>query len=246
VSGAATSYVTARFLTPDYYVQGRDTALSCPLWLNGALVAPTEAGSTVSIYDASNTAIVSGAAVSVVGSVATYTLAGATTSSRSRGMGFRTEWSLIRSGVPTTYRNAAGLIRCELAPVIADADLYRRESGLNPSGAAPLSRQLTTYQDYRDEAWITIHGRLSARGSLPHLIMEPTALREPHLFLTLHLVFEDFRSRLGNEAWQQKSADYLARFDKAWADLRFEYDTTDSGQSDGRRKRSANPSVWFL
>lgn len=243
MSGATTSYVTARFLTPDYIVRGSDNALSCPLWRDGALVAPTQAGSTVTVYDGANTAVYT-AGVTVAGSIAGVTIpAISLPSTLSLGMGWRVEWSLVVSGATTVYRNNAGLVRSQLAPVVTDADLFRRESALNPTGNAPVS-SLTDFQDYLDEAWVTIHGRLTGKGNLPHLIMEPTALREPHLYLALHLIFQDFRTRL-NETWKEKADEYLARFDKAWDGLAFEYSTGDSGQSDGRRKRAANPSIWL-
>lgn len=244
MSGATSTFRTARFLTPDYLVRGQDNAISCPLWADGALVAPTQAGSTVSIYDASNTAIVSAAPVTVAGNIATYTiLAASLPASLSFGMGWRVEWSLIVSAVATPYRNSAGLVRSRLVPVVTDADLFRRESSLNPSGTAPIS-SLTDFQDYLDEAWITIHGQLVGKGRLPHLIMEPSALREPHILLALHLIFEDFRTRL-SETWKEKSETYRARYAASWDALAFEYDSTDSGQSDGRRKRSATSTIWL-
>lgn len=247
MSGSATTHLTARFLTADYLTRGRDNDLSCPLWRDGALVAPTEAGSTVSIYDASGTAIVSAAAVTVTGSIATYTLAAALVpTSLQLGMGWRVEWSLVVAGVtpsPRMFRNNAGLVRSELAPVITDADLFRRVTALNPDHAAPLST-LTDYQDFLDEAWVTLHGRVVGKGSLPHLIMEPSALREPHLLLTLQLIFEDFQTRL-NEQFATQAADYREQFKAAFGELRFEYDMADSGRSDGRRKRAASPTVWL-
>lgn len=248
MGGSATSFLTARFLTPDYLVQGVNNALSCPLWQDGAAVAVTQAGSTVSIYDGSNTAIVSAAPVTVIASIPTYTvLAASLPSTLSRGMGWRVEWSLVIAGVtpsPRVFRNAAGLTKSALVPVIADGDLFRRESALNPAGAAPIS-SLTDYQDYIDEAWITLHGRLVGKGSLPHLIMEPSALREAHLTLTLHLIFQDFRTRLA-ETWREKAEDYAGQYKAAWSDLVFEYDTSDSGQSDGRRKRAAGATRWLM
>lgn len=242
MSGASTSFVTARFLTSDYLVQGRDNALSCPLWQSGALVAPSSG--TVSIYDPANTAIVNAAAVTVAGNVATYTVPAATLpASLSRGMGWRVEWTLTVASVASVYRNSAGLVKCALAPVITDADLYRRKSGLDPSGGAPLS-SLTTFQSFIDEAWVTLVGKLVGKGNLPHLVMEPSALREPHLLLTLALIFEDFATRL-SETHRETADRYMDRFEKAWSELAFEYDTSDSGQSDGRRKRSASPTLWL-
>lgn len=244
MSGSSTTFTTARFLTPDYLVQGRDNAITCPLWRNGALVAPTQAGSTVSVYDAANNPIVNGAAVTVTGSIATCTIpASVLPSTLSRGMGWRVEWSLLVAGVVTVYRNSAGLVKCELAPVVTDDDLYRRESALDPAGSAPVST-LTTYQDFIDEAWVTLHGRLVGKGNLPNRIMEPSALREPHMMLALHLIFNDFRTRL-NETWKEKADEYKVAWRDAYDGLAVEYDTTDSGASDGRRKRSMSPTVWL-
>lgn len=242
MSGSSTTYTSARFLTPDYLVQGQDNAISCPLWRDGAVTAPSSG--TVTVYSATGATIVSAAAATVTGSIATYTIPAASLpASLNRGMGWRIEWSLVVSSVTTVYRNSCGLVRSQLAPVITDADLFRRESSLNPSGSAPIS-SLTDYQDYIDEAWITILARLAGKGNLPHLIMEPSTLREPHLMLTLHLIFQDFRTRL-TETWSVKAADYEERFEKSWNALSFEYDSTDSGAADGRRKRSANPTIWF-
>lgn len=244
MSGSATTFRTARFLTADYLVRGEDNAIACPLWASGALVAPTQSGSTVTVYDPSNVAVVSAAAVTVTGSIATYTIPAASLpSTRSFGMGWRVEWSLIVNGTATVYKNNAGLVRSRLAPMITDADLFRREGTLDPSGASPIS-SLGNFQAFIDEAWITLIGRLVAKGSLPHLIMEPAALREPLLMLTLHLVFEDFRTRL-NETWGQKATDYAGKWEKAWAGLSFEYDSGSSGQADSR-KRQARPSVWLM
>lgn len=242
--GAETTYTTARFLTPDYLVQAQSNVIRCPLWASNALVAPTQAGSTVSVYDPENTAVVNAAAVTVTASIAQYTIASGTlpTSLQLR-MGWRIEWTLIVAGVTTVYRNSAGLIRSRLAPVVADADLYRRVSALNPTVTAPLS-SLTSYQDFLDEAWVTILARLALKGSLPHLIMEPSNLREVHLLLTLAGIFEDFSTRL-SEAFGMQAKEYRARYERAWGELAFEYDADDDGQSDGRKKRSANPTVWL-
>lgn len=237
------SQPTARFLTAHYIVQGQDTQIACPLVYENALIEPDEG--TVTIYEPNGTVLVNAAAIEIESSMATYRVLGTATSARARGMGWRVVWHLTTTGGfagTRDYGNAAGLVRSELAPVVADADLYRRENCLNPAGPAPVST-LTTYQDKIDEAWTTLHGRMCGKGSLPHLVMEPAALREAHLTLTLHLIFEDFRTRL-NETWREKAVDYETKSKAAWSDLRFEYDTSDTGSST-RRKRSAGATAWL-
>jgi len=241
-AGSATSFLTARFLLPDYLVRARDTALSCPVWQDGALVPPDSVG-TATIYDSSNTAISNGATVTT-GSISTYTVPAADVpSTLSLGTGWRVEWALTFTSVDRVFRNMAALVRSDLAPVVADNDLFRRVSGLDPAGTKPI-HSLSDLQDYRDEAWVIIVGLLINLGNLPHLIVEPTALREAHLTLSLALIFEDFTTRL-NEKHRETAAMYRERFTAAWAALRFEYDTAHQGRAGSRRKISAVGSVWL-
>jgi hypothetical protein len=116
-------------------------------------------------------------------------------------------------------------------------------SALDPSASDPITTE-TDYQAKIDEAWTVIIGRLVGAGNLPHLIMEPSAMRESHLLLTLALIFEDLGSRL-NEAHATQGATYRSRYEAAWGELRFEYDTSQTGRADGRRKRAAAPSIWL-
>jgi len=241
-AGATTTHTTARFLAPDYLVQGLDNVLSCPLWASAGLVAP--ASGTCTVYDASNSVISTGA-VTVTASIATYTVSAAEVpSTLQRGTGWRVEWSLVvGSTTLPTIRNSAALVLSILTPVVTDADLFRRVSALNPSANDPITVE-TDYQDKLDEAWTSILGRLVGAGNLPQLIMEPSAMREPHLLLTLALIFEDLGSRL-NEAHAAQGAMYRTRYEAAWSDLRFEYDTSQTGRADGRRKRGASATVFL-
>lgn len=241
-AGAETTRLSARLLGPDLLERGRPNALSCPLYQNGALVAPTQSGSTVSIYDAAGTVQVDAAAVTVSGSVARYSYTPAT--SLSLAEGWRVEWSLIVAGTTHVFRNTAALVRFALYPVISDPDLFRRVSGLDPSGSSPIS-SVADYQDYIDEAWAKIQLGLINKGNRPNLILEPTALRELHLNETLHLIFDDFATRL-NAAYTKQAESYRAKASNAWGELRFVYDVSDAGKSeDPQRRRSGTPTVWL-
>ena len=238
MAGADTTHITARLLAPDLMVRGRANALSCPLYSAGALVEPT---GTVSIYDHANDLQVSGAAITVTGKVATYSYNPA--SSLQLGEGWRVEWALTAGGITSVYRNDAALVRHELHPVVTDRDLFRRVTALDPNGVAPLS-SVADYQDYIDEAWAIITLRLISRGNRPNLVMTPSALRQTHLQLTLAGIFDDFATRL-NQAYAEIAASHRGQYEAAWGDLRFEYDSDDDGQSDGRERRAASPSIWF-
>jgi hypothetical protein len=74
--------------------------------------------------------------------------------------------------------------------------------------------------------------------------MEPSALRETLMLLTLTGIFEDFATRL-TEGFAIQAAEYRRQYMAERAGLSFEYDLADTGRSDGRRKRSASPTVWL-
>jgi len=241
MSGAATTYLTARFLLPEYITRASDNAVSCPVYQDGALVAPTSG--TFTLTDQAGLVIYT-AAVAIVGSIATATVPAANIpDTLSFGFNWRASWDLVFSGVVEHFANSAHLVRSTLSPVVADADLFRRVSALDPAGTSPIS-SLADYQDYRDEAWASLLARIAGQGPMPYLIMEPTALREAHLMLTLQLIFEDFATRL-NEVYAERGELYANRYDAAFDRMRFAYDADQDGNAEGSRKRPARSSVWF-
>lgn len=230
---------TVRLPLPDLIVRGRSHTVYAPVYLSGALVVPILP--TVSLYDPSNTAIVSGAAASVTNSIATYTFAAGDLTAYALGERWRLEWVLPLTGGGTLYpRNEAALVRHALWPVVTDADVIRGRHSL--TGSHPITTE-TTYQDYLDEAWTTIQRRLIRLGNRPNLVLEPSALAEPHLRLTLAMIFEDLRTRLNN-AWETIAKEHRAAYEAAWSELNPRYDTSDDGFADPNR-RAAQPTVWL-
>jgi len=237
MSGATTTYYSARLLGPDLIVRGQANALSCPIYQSGDKVHATAA--TVSIYDASNTAQVDGATAPIVANVATYSYTPSAT--LQLGIGWRIEWAITLSSVVHTFRNDAALVRHLLYPVVTDADLFRRVPALDPTGSAPLTSE-ADFQDYRDEAWAEIQLRLLNVRNRPNLIMQPTALRQVHRDLSLAFIFDAMATRL-NEAYQDQADRFRAHYEAGWSGLSFDFDTDDDGQADSRR--SASPTVWL-
>jgi len=232
---------TARFRAGEEIERGRQQVLTCPVYRAGALVAPLSG--TVTIYKADGTAVVNAAAVVVTGNIATYTIMAATTTSLALEAGWLLEWSLAMSAsVTLTFRNDGALVRRSLFPVVTDADLLRRHSDLT----ALLAAGTTSYQDYLDEAWATICTRLAAQGRRPYLVIQPSALRDVHIAITLQLVFTDFQTSSGDGGrWQALSEHYQRMYTEAWNQLRFSYDESDENKVDATSKKSGTSTVWL-
>jgi hypothetical protein len=239
MSLAETIY-TARFRSSETIERGRTQILTCPVQRAGATAAPSSG--TISIYRPDQTALVSAQAVTVVSSVAQYTLTGATTTAEALGEGWLVEWSLLMPDAVThTFRNDAALCRRTLYPVISDADLTQRHSDL-----PALLGSATSYQSYLDEAWATMTNKLIGEGRRPYLVIQPSALREAHLMLTLHLIFMDFQTSAGDTGrWQALATYYQTAYTTAWGALRFTYDEADENLVDSSKKKSASSTVWL-
>ena len=241
-TGAATQRYAARFLLDDMLERGVVNALTCPVYLNGALVAPTESGSTVTIWDGS-TKRVDAAAVTVTDKVAGYNYTPAATIDW--GENWRIEWSLVYGGVNKPFRNDAQLVRHPLSPVLTDADLFRRHRALDPNSKSPLST-VQHYGDYRDDAWVEIQDWLIKQGNRAHLVLNPSALRKPHLFLTLALIFEDFRTSMDNELYGDRAKTYLGKYHDAIHGVRLRYAAANDDTNGGSQQRKGpDPTVWL-
>ena len=238
-----TSY-TARFELPDLIERGRTQTLTCRTYRNGAAATPTIAGSRVSIYDASNAAIVNLSAIILSGGFAAYSLASTVTTQLALEMGWRIEWDLV---MPDTlshvFRSEAALVRRRLYPAITDVDIARRVSALDTARADVITGA-ENHQEKIDEAWIDLQWRLLNRGNRPNLVMSPAALREPHLYLTLALIFSDLAAR-GDADYAHQADQYRHAFESAWSRVTFEYDADDDGQADSNRRRAASPVTWL-
>lgn len=122
-----------------------------------------------------------------------------------------------------------------LTPVVSQDDLTQRHSDL-PALLGPAA----SYQPYIDESWWTIVNRLIAAGRRPYLVIQPSALRDCHLMLALHLVFLDYSTSAGDGGrWQALAAHYLTAYEQAWGQLRFTYDESDENRVDASKRKSA-------
>jgi hypothetical protein len=140
------------------------------------------------------------------------------------------------------FRNDGALVRRTLYPVITDADLFQRHSDL----PALLATGTTSYQSYLDEAWGTLTNRITAQGRRPYLIIQPSALRDAHLALTLQLIFLDFQTSAGEGGrWQALAEHYGRAYTEAWGQLRFNYDESDENKVNPNTKKSGTSTVWL-
>lgn len=233
---------TVRFTVPHSIVQGQDTTLEAPVYLAGALVAPSVG--TVTIYDADNVVLVSAAAVTIVSSVATYPVLTATVAGSTIGAGWRVVWSLTVAAKPLVAENDGALVKRMLYNVVTDADLYRKVPALDPNGPSPITLA-TNYQDQLDEAWVDIENRMYQEGRRPEWVRSPSSLRAATVWLTLAIIFEDLETR-NDAAFEEQAAKYMARYESAYSSITTLLDTDGDGEADTDDRVGLQHSVVWL
>ena len=233
---------TARIPFPSYVERSRAQVVQLAVYRSGALVAPVSG--TFTLTDADGDVVVDAAAVSVVGDVAQYSLpAAAIPDSTPVGEGWAEDWALtFADGVTRTFRRSAALVLRALFPVITDADLLACYSDLDDLRPADL----TSYQQFIDESWRRVIGRLVSRGRFPYLILDPWSLREIHLETCLGLIFQDFGSSVGEGRYIDLAEGHKKTAAAAWRNRTFQYDQDHDGRGGTRGKRTPAEPVIYL
>lgn len=239
MAGSETLY-TARLQGPEILELGRANTITCPVYRDGAIVAPSVG--VLTAWNANNTKILDAVSATITGQVATYAVLSASLVSADIADGWRFEWALTLSGSVYTFPRYGSLVYRRLYPVITDADLLRA----HPDFTRRKPPTEGSYQDYLDEAWLQIESRLINTGKRPWLIMDPSALRMVHLYCTLALVFRDFATGGSASAEWEMMLRYEALYQSEWDRLTFPVREPTTGQDiDPGKRKSGTPTLWL-
>jgi hypothetical protein len=230
----------ARLPAIDSIERGLSNTLSCPIYDDGALVAP--ASGTVSIYDPTNAAVVDGASVAIANSTATYTYAAPTTLELAEG--YRVIWTLSIGGVDHVFRNAAEVVRHRLYNPVTDLDVYRHAPALDPNGNDPITRD-TSVDAQLTEAFAIVEQKLRERGRRPHLVFNPSAVRLAVIHCALALKFRSLSHRSGDN-YADRAAEHEKLFRGELDTMQLTYAPNDDEQADDDQVGSGIGGVWLV
>ena len=233
---------TPRLEAPGRAIErGRNQIITCPVYAGSTLTAPSSGTCTIS----SPTATVSTGAISVVSTVAEYTVTAADLADQDYGSGWSIDWALtMPDSAVHTFREEAALCRTASQQRVAPVDLYRREPYLDPaSGGAVWSGDGA---DQCLEAHLEVEAELWVEGKRPYLIVSQNALARVELLTALRMVFEALSST-GRESFGEKARIYSEQARAAWRTTTLRYDLDGDGRVDADdQRRSARPSTVWL
>lgn len=234
---------TYAFARPAPYLleRGAEQTITAPIrhGADGSLVAPDSG--TVTINRPDGTALVSGAAVTVSSSTATYTVTPA--ASEALGAGWDVLWTLTIAGVVyPTFRQSAYLVKYVPPMMVSARDLFTRIPELEhrvpqAQDAATRGGSGDGWQPQIDEAYYELIRRLLADGREPWKIREATGYRDWLLTRALQLCVGTI-SFGPDSTWAQHGKALHFEMQRVTSALRFQYDDEAAGI-----RRSGSPVI---
>jgi hypothetical protein len=243
MSAAETLY-TPRIPYPDVVERARQQVVTLEVYRDGSIVAPTEAGSTLTIYKPDGTKLVDAAAVTVTSSIARYTLtAGVLPTTLDIGEGYLQVWSLVMpDGVTHTYHREMAIAVRALFPVVAVEDLEAEY----PALATLFRGEGLSIQGFLDEAWKRLIRKLIGKGILTYRVVSTESTSDAHRELALYLVFKhayQMQGAASSNRWQQLYETHLANYRAALAEMNFTEDADGDGLADSSSRRNPGTVV---
>lgn len=226
-----------RYELPRMIVLGRDLTLPFPVYndrgrelLPSSITFRLMAGSTELVPETAATA----------GTPSSFPLLGSVTSSLQPRADLHEYWTVTHAGITEELDREAYLVLRALRPVITDDDLT---TGRHSELRSLLSRKLSTFKGYRWEGWVWVNQQLIRWGRRPDLILNNSALREPHICKTLEFIFRDWALELSADGRYDKEEEkYRACADSQMEQLMLDYDADQDGVTDGT-VTAAQPTI---
>lgn len=214
---------------PDILQAGRAARVEMRVYRDGALVAPTQAGSSLTLLKPDGTAIFTARAVTVASSIAYVDItAGELPTTLPLGEGYQEVWTLVLADrTETVDREAAVCVRA-LQPACTDRDLLDEYPNLNVIRGTLID----SYQGFLDSAWREIIERLFQEGHLPYLIKSGWVFRVPQRELALAKAWNFFAGAQPKGNYLELSKKHEDRYNTNWSRITWTTDDDHDGRVD--------------
>lgn len=233
---------TFRDDVPEVLERAADQTVSMEVYRDGALVAPTQAGSTLTILDRNGGTVLAATPIVVVASIATVTIAAASLpATLALGEGWRLRWSLIMAAGLRVKQREAALARFRLHPPVPETLILTQ---LYPDIVQALGRYATNLQGFMDGAWSYILRALWRVGTWPELIVSQSDLYDPLLHQTVARVGRFLHRLQPNETyWADEAKYHEDKYEAAWSALTVRWDRDQNGRVDSLGREPVVTSI---
>jgi len=232
-----------RIRAPQLIQRTKTQLVSLDVYRDGAKIDFTSG--LYSLQDQTGKFILEDQNVNKVDSSAQYTIAASQVpSTTTLSEGWMETWKITIGSTQYTFKRLAYICLSPIYPVISDIDLttlYPDLSNLLPTGES-------SWQKWIDESWFQVLNRIRIAGRLPYLIMDPHALREPHINLCLSLIWRALHSALGQSEgrYLDLAREHERAFERTFSSMNFRYDEDEDGVMDDPYERTGGVSQIYL
>jgi hypothetical protein len=200
---------SARWSGPTFIERNKDQQIAVSIERDGSAV--TLVSGTLTLYKPGGDKLVDAVAGTVAtGTFTSATILAATTADENLGKQWLVKVDVVIGTETVTLYNDAVMALARLYPSIGQTDLIQRHS----EAAALLGASVTSLQQYIDQAWSDITGRLYTEGVPFWRWRTPSALRQVLFDRSLELLFWDYATLLGGA-----QTDRYAKFAERYAGL---------------------------
>jgi hypothetical protein len=215
----ATLY-SARFLGPTLIERDKAQTITVALERDGS--DPTISSATFTLYDPGGTKVIDGTAATISGGDISGAIGGTDLDGKSYGLGWLVQFDATIGGNVYRFLNDAALCLARLYPPVGHTDLVNRHSDV----ANLLATGVTSLQQYIDDAWADITGRLYS-DSVPFFrLRTPSAFRAAMFSRSFTLIFRDYSTLLDpGDRYAELADRYDAQFEEDIGKIRSKMDT---------------------
>lgn len=226
---------------PRLLERGQDEIVTLTVYRGASPVRPTSG--TYTLTNESGETVSSGAVSVDSAGVASYTVAGASTTSRDYSDRWLEEWALVIDGKTERIQCDAMNVRRKLYNVVTQDTLKK----LHPQIVAELlGPESPDFSAQIDEAFETFERDLIEKGNRPNLILSPWSARACVLALTLAILFRDAVTNANGESdrFRDLASSYRKEYESRFPKLTYRVDESEDGIVSDRRPAAA--PVVFL
>lgn len=236
MSTSETPY-TFEAICPVLLERGRAQVREQRAYRAGAIVAPSSG--TYTLVDSTGATVKTGA-VSIVSSVATFSLSALDLpATLALGEGYQERWALnMPDGTTRNVRRDVAIALFELHPPVSQAAII---TGEYPDILHDLGPNVANLDGFLDAAWYHVVRRIWKHGNWPGIVVEPSDVYDWHLHVTCHRIFKALSKRGAGDS--DRFLDLREYHDEeaklAESSLRIRVDRDASGLADDLGRHSA-------
>jgi len=211
---------SARFSGPTLIERDKAQTVSVTIERDGSDATITAA--TFTLYDVGGNILIDGTAATISGGTLSGSVGASDLDGKAYGSGWLVQFDATIGGKVYRFLNDAAICLARLYPPIGHSDLVKRHSDV----ANLLAAGVSSLQQYIDDAWADLTGRLYSDSCPFWRLRTPSAMRAAMFSRSFQLIFRDYSTLLDpGDRYAELADRYAEQYDEDVEKIRAKMDT---------------------